>query len=73
VVNVVFTDGEVKKFMMSASNGIVHHLMNEAARTGVLVIRNDQTKQSLCIPLAQVRYVEVDTLDTGEVVEESKP
>lgn len=70
-VDVTFVDGETKRFVMSASNGIVHHLMDEAARTGVLVIRNDQSKQSFCIPLAQVRYVEVATMDPAAVIEKA--
>lgn len=67
-VDVIFTDGEVKSFTITASNGIAQHLMSEAAKTGVLVMRDDHRKKSICIPLAQVRHIEIQTL-TSEVIE----
>lgn len=67
-VDVIFIDGEVKTFTITASNGIAHHLMSEAAKTGVLVMRDDTRKKSICIPLAQVRHIEIQTL-TLEVIE----
>lgn len=65
-VDVVYTDGEVRTFTITAGNGIAHHLMNEAAKTGVLVMRDDNAKKSICIPLAQVRHIEIQTI-TSEV------
>lgn len=67
-VDVIFIDGEVKTFTITASNHIAHHLMSEAAKTGVLVMRDDIRKKSICIPLAQVRHIEIQTL-TPEVAE----
>lgn len=67
-VDVVFVDGEVRTFTITASNGIANHLMQEAAKTGVLVMRDDVAKKSICIPLAQVRHIEIQTL-TAEVIE----
>lgn len=67
-VDVIFIDGEVKTFTITASNGIAQHLMSEAAKTGVLVMRDDVAKKSICIPLAQVRHIEIQTL-TSEVIE----
>lgn len=61
-VSVVFTDGEVRTFRLTAGNGIAHHLMKEAAGTGVLVMRDDKTRKSICIPLGMVRHVEIQTL-----------
>lgn len=68
-VDVIFIDGEVKTFTITASNGIAHHLMSEAAKTGVLVMRNDNAKKSICIPLAQVRHIEIQTIDPNAVTE----
>lgn len=68
-VDVVFIDGEVRSFIITASNGIAGHLMSEAAKTGVLVMRDDSRKKSICIPLAQVRHIEIQTLDPNAVTE----
>lgn len=68
-VDVVFIDGEVRSFNITASNGIAQHLMSEAAKTGVLVMRDDNRKKSICIPLAQVRHIEIQTIDPNAVVE----
>jgi hypothetical protein len=68
-VDVIFIDGEVKTFTITASNGIAHHLMSEAAKTGVLVMRDDRVKRSICIPLAQVRHIEIQTIDPNAVTE----
>lgn len=70
-VSVVYTDGEVRTFTITASNGIAHHLMNEAARTGVLVLRDDDLRKSFCIPVAMVRHVEIQTDDPRAVIEEN--
>lgn len=67
-VDVIFIDGEIRRFTITASSGIAHHLMNEAAKTGVLVMRDDAKKKSICIPLAQVRHIEIQTV-TPEVIE----
>ncbi len=58
-VIVTYTDGEVKEFTMSAGPRIAGYLMQEAARSGVMVIRDDDLAQSVGIPLAQIRHVEV--------------
>lgn len=71
-VSVVFTDGEVRTFRLTAGNGIAHHLMKEAASTGVLVMRDDRTRKSICIPLAMVRHVEIQTVDPDAVVDNPK-
>lgn len=68
-VSVVYTDGEVRTFKITAGNGIAHHLMNEAAKTGVLVMRDDREKKSICIPLAMVRHIEIQTVDPHAVVD----
>lgn len=68
VVDVTFIDGEVKSFIMTASNAIASYLMEEAARTGVLIMRDDRSKRSVCIPLAQVRHVEIQTINPEGVV-----
>lgn len=70
-VSITFTDGEVKDYIMTASHSIASYLMREAAQTGVLVIRNDDEKSSNCIPISQIRDVEVVTLPPVEVVEYS--
>ena len=67
-VEVIYLDGEVKKFTITAGNGIAHHLMKEAAQTGMLVMRDDVVKKSICIPLAQVRHISIQTL-TSQVIE----
>lgn len=67
-VEVIYLDGEVKKFTITAGNGIAHHLMKEAAQTGMLVMRDDAVKKSICIPLAQVRHISIQTL-TSQVIE----
>ena len=67
-VEVIYLDGEVKKFTITAGNGIAHHLMKEAAQTGMLVMRDDIVKKSICIPLAQVRHISIQTL-TSQVIE----
>lgn len=72
-VDVIFIDGEVKKFTMTASNGIAHHLMQEAAKTGVLIFRDDIDKKSVCIPLAQVRHVEFQSFSPNAVIEDETP
>ncbi len=67
-VEVIYLDGEVKKFTITAGNGIAHHLMKEAAQTGMLVMRDDVVKKSICVPLAQVRHISIQTL-TSQVIE----
>lgn len=67
-VKVIYNDGEVVSFTITASNGIAHHLMNEAAKTGVIVMRDDVSKKSFCIPLAAIRQLEIETLDPHAVV-----
>jgi hypothetical protein len=64
-VEVIYLDGEVRKFTMTAGNGIAHHLMKEAAHTGMLLFRDDNSKRSVCIPMAQVRHVQIQTLTSG--------
>jgi hypothetical protein len=72
-IDVIFVDGEVKKFTMTASSGIANHLMQEAAKTGVLIFRDDIDKKSVCIPLAQIRHVEIQSFDPEEVIEDNTP
>jgi hypothetical protein len=68
-VHVIYVDGEVRTFSLTAGNGIAHHLMKEAASTGVLVMRDDNLKRSICIPLAMVRHIEIQTVDPNAVIE----
>jgi hypothetical protein len=68
-VEVIYLDGEVKAFTITAGNGIAHHLMKEAAQTGMLVMRDDVAKKSICIPLAQVRHISIQTIDPNAVIE----
>lgn len=68
-VDVIYIDGEVKKFTITASNHIAHHIMNEAARTGVLVMRDDRERRSVCIPPAMIRHIEIQTLDPNAVTD----
>ncbi len=70
-VEVIYLDGEMKTFTITAGNGIAHHLMKEAAQTGMLVMRDDIVKKSICIPLAQVRHISIQTL-TSQVIEEMR-
>lgn len=67
-VEVIYLDGEAKSFTITAGNGIAHHLMKEAAQTGMLVMRDDVLKKSICIPLAQVRHISIQTIDPHAVV-----
>lgn len=68
-VEVTYIDGEIKSFIITAGNGIVHHLMKEAAQTGMLVMRDDKARKSICIPMAQVRHISMQTLDPDAVVD----
>lgn len=61
-VEVELIDGQVRKFLVSASMHIVHHLMREAAQTGVLVMRDDVRQQAQCIPLRQIMLMNVRQL-----------
>lgn len=71
-VEVTYIDGEIKRFAITAGNGIAHHLMKEAAQTGMLVMRDDAIKKSICIPLAQVRHISIQTVDPDAVVDNPK-
>lgn len=61
-VEVTYTDGEVKTFTITASSHIAQYLAEAAARTGVLVLRDDDAQKSVMVPLAAIRHFEVQTI-----------
>ena len=62
-VEVTFQDGEVRRYRMSATPAIAQWLMREAAQTGTLVLRDDARGSAICIPMANVRHVEIGPCD----------
>jgi hypothetical protein len=57
-VTISFNDGEVKTYSISAGHGISGYLMQEAASTGVVVLRDDDAGTAVCIPLDRIRDVQ---------------
>lgn len=52
-VHVVFNDGEIKEYVISAGPGIGGHLTREAGETGILNLYN--ADESYAIPLSNIR------------------
>jgi hypothetical protein len=57
VVTVVYDDGVVSTYQISAGHTIASYLMQEAAGTGIVVLRDDDAGTAVCIPLARIRDV----------------
>jgi predicted chitinase len=53
VVEVVFADGEVKNYVISASPSIGGYLAQQAGETGILSLYNND--ESYAIPLVNIR------------------
>jgi hypothetical protein len=68
-VEIELVDGQVRTFVVSASMHIVHHLMREAAQTGVLVMRDDVAQVAHCIPLKQIMLLNVRQLSIEATTE----
>lgn len=70
-VEVTYTDGEVKTFVITASSQIAQYLADSAARTGMLVLRDDDAHKSVMVPIAVIRHFEVQTI--ADEVRPSEP
>lgn len=66
-VRITLKCGEIKEAVMSASHTIIHYIMEEARRTGVITIRNDKEFSSLSLPIENVLCVEVNPLKIEDV------
>lgn len=54
-VTITFMDGEVREFMMTAGVGISKYLCSEAATTGFVSLQDFDTKQSINVPVVNIR------------------
>lgn len=57
-VDVTFSDGEVKTYIIDASPSIANYLTREAGDTGFLNLRYGSEK-SWCIPVDNIRDIEI--------------
>ena len=55
MVNVVFLDGEVREYEISASSHLSKYLVEQASETGILCFIDKRQKASLSIPVANIR------------------
>jgi len=55
MVNVVFLDGEVREYEISASSYLSKYLVEQASETGILCFIDKRKKASLSIPVANIR------------------
>ena len=65
-VTVTFEDGEVKSYPVSAGSGIAGYMIEQAAQTGIVVLRDDDAGTAICIPLARIRDVQFSPEPTKE-------
>lgn len=62
-VEVTFKDGTIKNLIMTAGPKIASWLMQDAKSTGVLVLRNDDTGEVICIPMDVIYMVNFNSID----------
>ena len=55
MVNVIFLDGEVREYEISASSHLSKYLVEQASETGILCFIDKRQKASLSIPVANIR------------------
>jgi len=67
MVNVVFLDGEVREYEISASSHLSKYLVEQASETGILCFIDKRQKASLSIPVANIREWSL------KEIEEQKP
>ncbi|QIG67047.1 hypothetical protein EVB41_038 [Rhizobium phage RHph_TM3_14A] len=69
-VTVIFNDGEVKEYIISAGRGVAAYLSADAGRNGVLTLWNKGA--SYCIPTHSIREWMIEELP-AEVTEAPAP
>lgn len=62
---VIFNDGEINEYIVSANHGIAGHLMAEAGKTGILYMRGEC--ESYSIPLRNIREWKISALTEGGI------
>lgn len=69
LVTITYNDGMVQSVEISASHYILHHLVQEAQHSGMLVLRDDAAEKAMLVPVANIRNVEIAAIDaeTGEM------
>ena len=55
MVNVIFLDGEIREYEISASSHLSRYLVEQASETGILCFIDKRQKASLSIPVANIR------------------
>jgi len=69
-VTIVFNDGEMKEYIISAGRGIAGYLARDAGMTGILTLWNKEMFYS--IPLRSIRDWSIEALP-DEVTPEPEP
>lgn len=69
-VTVTFDDGEVRTYQLSAGSTIAGYMMEQAAQTGILVLRDDDAGVAVCVPLARIRDVQFAPENTADATKE---
>lgn len=64
LVTVMFVDGEVAEYIITATHKISSYLVREATATGVLSMYNDE--ESYGIPVQHIRSWTIQTLTSKE-------
>lgn len=60
LATVVFNDGEVRDYVVSANQGIAGHLMAEAGKHGILYMRGEN--ESYSVPVRNIREWKIGPL-----------
>lgn len=63
IVTVVFNDGEVQEYPLSAGPGVAGYLAEQAGRTGILYMRSGET--TWAIPVPNIREWKITGVEHG--------
>jgi len=73
MVNVVFLDGEVREYEISASSHLSKYLVEQASQTGILCFIDKRQKASLSIPVANIREWSLKEIEEAPAPAEPAP